>query len=871
MNAMLPLFDQAATTTTAADRCANLLAAARTLAGYLARSRTLDRRLVSSTLTLTFGASDAEGAWSWKDAYDAVELALVLQIRRLGPQVGRLEDAPAEIVMLLAGLSALTPTHTRRSEEQIALDQFSTPPELAAAAVAAAQVRPGDRLLEPSAGTGLLAVVAEACGAEVCLNELSAHRLVLLNGVFPTAARTQHDALLLPNILPTAGAFHAVVMNPPFQNLERHLHAALECLAEGGRLSALVPARLFDDPAAMSALARRGRVVARLVVPGRAFARHGTSVETGLLVMDRGGPEAAIAAVTAPEDLPALARAAASLAPRPTAQPRTFRQVSQDALLAPRARDASRGSGRFGFLSAGAPVPYQTKAWSGQGRDIGLYAAYDVARIAFRGVPTHPSPLVESAAMALTPPPAPSYRPVLPIDVIAEGRISDAQMESVVYAGEAHAAHLPGAWRLGEAPHLVELTPDGAAGSRRFRRGYFVGDGTGVGKGRLAACVIADNMAQGRMRAVWVSKNDALLEDARRDWCGIGGAAVDLTPQSAWKQAEVIRMDRGILFTTYATLRQPARRGGRSRLEQITDWLGSDFDGVVIFDEAHALANAAGGGKGARGAKKPSLQGQAGVALQNLLPEARMVYVSATGATMPENLAYTTRLGLWGGPDAPFNTREDFLDAVEHGGVAVMELIARELKALGLYNARSLSFDGVEYEPLRHDLTSEDVEIWDAWADAYQIIHAHLGRALEATGVNDAEGAPKSALAASAAKSAFESSKLRFFAALLSGLKAPSLIASIRQESRRRAARGGAGGLDQRGGDGATPLGNPARGVEQPHHRPDAQGHGARLSALGLSDRPHAGGEGRRRRSDAAARARCAWRHGAEPGGAAAA
>lgn len=111
-----------------------------------------------------------------------------------------------------------------------------------------------------------------------------------------------------------------------------------------------------------------------------------------------------------------------------------------------------------------------------------------------------------------------------------------------------------------------------------------------------------------------------------------------------------------------------------------------------------------------------------------------------------------------------------------------MELIARELKALGLYNARSLSFDGVEYEPLRHDLTDQDVEIWDAWADAYQIIHAHLGNALEAAGVHDAEGAAKSALAASAAKSAFESSRLRFFAALLSGLKVPSLITSIRAD-----------------------------------------------------------------------------------------
>mgnify|MGYP007026226694 CR=1 FL=1 len=131
-------------------KAANLLAAARALTPQLNRSRPLDRKLVANVMTLAFGASDAEGAWLWRDAYDAIEAALVLQIRRLAPQVGRLEDAPAEIVALLANLAELSLTHTRRSEEQVVLDQFSTPPQLGALAVLAAQVRPGDQVLEPS-------------------------------------------------------------------------------------------------------------------------------------------------------------------------------------------------------------------------------------------------------------------------------------------------------------------------------------------------------------------------------------------------------------------------------------------------------------------------------------------------------------------------------------------------------------------------------------------------------------------------------------------------------------------------------------------------------------------------------------------------
>jgi hypothetical protein len=78
-------------------------------------------------------------------------------------------------------------------------------------------------------------------------------------------------------------------------------------------------------------------------------------------------------------------------------------------------------------------------------------------------------------------------------------------------------------------------------------------------------------------------------------------------------------------------------------------------------------------------------------------------------------------------------------------------------------------------------ITDDDVAIWDAWADAYQLIHRNLRAALDAVGVTD-EGKPKSGQASSAVMSAFEGAKLRFFGHLLSGLKAPSLLAAIRAD-----------------------------------------------------------------------------------------
>lgn len=773
MNAALPLF----ASPTAHDRPANLLAAARALAPHLFRGRALERRVVAAVLTTAFGASDAEGAWDWRDAYDAIEAAMVLQVRRIAPQVARLEDAPVEIVSALAELSDLGLTHTRRSEHQLAMDQFSTPAPLAALVALAAQVRPGDRVLEPSAGVGMVAAVAEACGGTLALNEFSDRRAGLLDGLFPAAARTRLDAAHLGDLLPEAGSFDVAAMNPPFAGLGSHLTAALECLAEGGRLSAIVPAAALAEPGLRRALGRQGQIVGALALPAGSFLKHGTGVETGLLVIDRGeggeGPDADRAA-----DLAEATAWAAALPARPTARPRVARAAPVGA--APRVRALGGSPAGLRVLEGAAALDYAVADWSGAGRDVGLYQAWRLGRVRFAEERPHPTPLVESGAMASVAPPAPGYRPVLQPRLRAEGRLSDAQCETVVYAGEAHGARLPGWWRLGDSPHELRLATEDEA-AFRLRRGMFLGDGTGAGKGRQIAAVIADNMAQGRVRALWLSRNEALLEDARRDWKALGGSAHDVVAQGRWKQGEAIRMDRGVLFTTYATLRQPARGGRPSRLDQIVAWLGAGFDGVVVFDEAHAMGGAA-GGAGGRGPKKASQQGLAGLALQNRLPDARVLYVSATGATEPANLAYAARLGLWGGPEAPFTTRADFLEAAEAGGIAFMELVARELKAMGLYVARSLSFEGVEYAPLEHPLTPDDVAIWDAWADAFQVIHANLDAAIRAVGIVDDEGKVASGPALSALRSAFESAKLRFFGHLLAGLKAPSLVAAIRRD-----------------------------------------------------------------------------------------
>jgi hypothetical protein len=100
---------------------------------------------------------------------------------------------------------------------------------------------------------------------------------------------------------------------------------------------------------------------------------------------------------------------------------------------------------------------------------------------------------------------------------------------------------------------------------------------------------------------------------------GAWGIALDIQPLSKIKP-EAIRQADGILFASYATLRSGT--GEKTRLQQLLEWLTPDFDGVILFDEAHAMGGVA-GGEGRFGATKGSQQGIVGVELQNRLPRAR--------------------------------------------------------------------------------------------------------------------------------------------------------------------------------------------------------------------------------------------------------
>src|SRR6266849_1646666 len=313
--------------------------------------------------------------------------------------------------------------------------------------------------------------------------------------------------------------------------------------------------------------------------------------------------------------------------------------------------------------------------------------------------------------MASVVPPNITYRPRLPLEVVTEGRLSATQLERIIYAGQRHEQRLP----------------DGA------RSAFYVGDGTGVGKGRVLAAIIVDNWLQGRRRALWLSANNDLLESARRDLNDLG-VEIPLSRINDYPAAGEITLPRGVIFSSYSSLISTAKNGAR-RFDQIQRWLGAEP--VLLFDEAHKAKNALASGRG-----EPTQTGQAVIDLQDPKrnPDYRDVYSSATGATDVRNMAYMTRLGLWG-PSTSFpGGFAQFLTEIDTGGVGAMEMVSRDMKSLGMYLSGSVSFGvdprsgkSVEYRERVHRLTEEQWKMYNRAALAWRVVLQNIDRALEIT------------------------------------------------------------------------------------------------------------------------------------------
>jgi hypothetical protein len=315
----------------------------------------------------------------------------------------------------------------------------------------------------------------------------------------------------------------------------------------------------------------------------------------------------------------------------------------------------------------------------------------------------HPDEIFETSSLSCLAPPKPTYQLRMCSQTIIRGLLTNAQLEAIALACAQHEMRLP------------------VSGERS---GFFLGDGPGVGKGRSAAGLIFENFLHGRRKALWFSVSTDLIADARRDLDEIGAGKVACCSLRTVPVTQKLQgvMQEGVYFSTYSLLVSSS-----SRIDQIVEWCGgTSFSGVIVFDEVHKAKNFGVGAEELACNRKPRFKRRKaadvcdsddtddvvkGIAcsgratktalcvaeLQQRLPLARILYVSATGASEAKHLLQLSRLGLWG-PHTCFDSSDDFVKCIKRGGMGAMELVAMHLKASGQYLSRSLSFRSATFE-----------------------------------------------------------------------------------------------------------------------------------------------------------------------------
>lgn len=376
------------------------------------------------------------------------------------------------------------------------------------------------------------------------------------------------------------------------------------------------------------------------------------------------------------------------------------------------------------------------------------------------GAQPHPGRIVETQSMAATEEPDIVMKPNIPWELVRSGAVSEVQINAVALAVQSH----------------ERFSADGT------RQGFFIGDGTGVGKGITTVATILHHWNSGVKRIIYVSFKDDLIEDTKRYLADLN-ASIPIQSIKKFKKGQAIepKFKEGIVFVAYTTLAQSAAptvqnkdgsKGKESkaqdfyRVQQLAEWAGEES--MIVFDEAHEAKNAvvAEGGGARKG--KASAAGQAVTLIQDQLKKARVLYASATGFTDPTNIGYAKRLGLWGeGTAFPHFTA--FNSAISRGGVGAMEMVARDMKAQGKYVSRFLSYAGVEFRETIHQLTEAQQEVFESAGEAWRLVFKDILTAMQVTQAT-------SSWAAKGAESQFWAANQRFYRTLLTAMKVPTLF-----------------------------------------------------------------------------------------------
>ncbi|TCZ68345.1 JAB domain-containing protein [Flaviaesturariibacter aridisoli] len=661
-------------------------------------------------LAHTFGIEDKT------EVKELTELAIVNRARAIADNQFS-EDRFHQIISLYESQVNLS----HRTSQSILLQQYSTPAPIGYLAGAFCGLQKGVNLFEPSAGNGLLTILARPDQCHVNeIDPMRRHNLETQGFLKVTAQDATQPFRGLEK------QFMAVITNPPFGQSEievlydtfpikplEHVMAlrALDCMRDNGRAAIIIGGRThWDEKGRIQAgknriffnfLYSRYHVADVININGKKlYSRQGTSFDTRLiLIKGRKLSPAGAAPVYNPvmdqevitfDDL--YDRVVAAMQDQPAMKTLNTDHLEQEALA--------------------------------------LQDLFDVKGL---GAPYEPAS--QSCVVLNTQVPdsmaSETRKAILDIKSEVGGDIDNFVRHRLKYTTKAALCKVLSAEQIDAvAMAIYNIEARG--------QGMIIGDQTGIGKGRVAAAMIRYAVVQG-YKPVFLTEKANLFSDIYRDLSAIGSAhlrpfivntresktdikdedgnviyqAPAITEQNRIMQERLVPANYDFVVATYSQFNSPEKKPEKPALLRAIA-----PDNIFILDEAHNSSGSS----------------NTGEFLQHVVAGTKgVVFLSATFAKRPDNMPiYAMKTSI-----ADCNmSKDDLVEAITRGGVALQEVLSSQLVAEGQMLRRERSFEGVEVNYISLDEKAEEHKaiadnITDILRDIISFQGKHINKQVE--------------------------------------------------------------------------------------------------------------------------------------------
>lgn len=647
-------------------------------------------------LAATFGITDKN------EVKELTELSIVKLAGIYARSSGTLKQNFAKIVSLYDKQVNLS----HRTSNSILLQQYSTPAPIGYLMGIFCEIdqfhMKGGLGFEPSAGNGLLTIAADP--RYMCVNEVDPFRR---NNLKTLGFGSVWDLDATLPFQGLQGTFAAVLTNPPFGRLNEpvyfdeyeissleHLMAlrALETMMDKGKAAIIIGEHTkWDDQGRIQAGKNRiffNYLYSRFYIKDviningkKLYSRQGTSIDVRLILIAGRKPQ--------PSGVAPL---------HSTTQDKEVKSFNE---LYERVMDSMEGSPAWESSKPNNQIPMKRAQYEDRALRI-LEQLRSDATLGAPYIPASQSCFVLDTQV----PDSMAFETQAAVDRIRRevgGDMDNFVRHRLGYRTKADLCKALSAEQIdavGVAIYNIE--------SRG--QGMIIGDQTGIGKGRVAASIIRYATAQG-MKPVFLTEKANLFSDIYRDLSAIGSGhlrpfivnakesktdikdedgnivyqAPDTTVQKNIIASQQLPFDYNFVLATYSQFNSAEKKPEKPAFLRAIA-----VGNIFILDEAH---NSSG-------------DSNTGYFLQNVVSETSgVVFLSATFAKRPSNMPiYAMKTAI---SDCTL-TKEELVDAITKGGVALQEVISAQLVAEGQMLRRERSYEGIEVNYITLDSMMEE-------------------------------------------------------------------------------------------------------------------------------------------------------------------